>query len=89
MTTQPTIAAVWHDTTGAEVLTTTGKRVPVSTPRYRAALEAQAAAEAAAPCILLPEHLLYNAAVLRPVRDEVRAAWIEAAEAFGIDPDIW
>lgn len=86
---QQTITAVWIDKHGAEVLTTAGQRVPVTTARYRAALAALAAAEAAAPCLLLPEHLIYNAAVLRPARAEVRAAWLEAAAAFGIDPDIW
>lgn len=62
---------------------------PVTSTRYRAALAALDTAERRAPCLLLPEHVPYNAAVLRPARAEVRAAWIEATEFLGIDPDMW
>lgn len=64
-----------------------GGRVPVTTAHYEAATAALTAAWERRPPANTPERELYELVNLKEARAEVRAAWIEAAQQFGIPPD--
>jgi hypothetical protein len=65
--------------------TAAGGTVP--TPRYAAALAALDQCWDARPRAFSAERELYELHELKAARAEVRAAWIEAAQLYGIDPD--
>lgn len=59
----------------------------VTTPRYEAAKAALAACWDGRPKAFTQEREHFEKHALKEARAEVRAAWIEAAHRYGIDPD--
>lgn len=59
----------------------------VTTPRYAAALAALQRCWEARPPAFSPGREIWEAHEHKEARAEVRAAWIEAAQLYGIDPD--
>lgn len=69
------------------IIEPTGEGRPITSERYAAALRALSQAWAQRPAACTPEREGYESGPLRQARREVRAAWLEVASAFGIDPD--
>lgn len=59
----------------------------ITTPRYEAAKTALATCWDGRPKAFTPEREHFETHDLKDARAEVRAAWIEAANLYGIDPD--
>ncbi|MFK0005008.1 hypothetical protein [Paenarthrobacter sp. NPDC090522] len=67
---------------------TTPTRESITTPRYEAAKTALAACWGGRPKAFTPEREHFELHELKDARAEVRAAWIEAANLHGINPDL-
>ena len=65
----------------------TPPRESITTPRYEAAKTALAACWDGRPRAFTPEREHFEMHELRDARAEVRAAWVEAANLHGINPD--
>lgn len=60
----------------------------VTTPRYEAARAALDACWSRRPRVFTPERERFELHELKEARVEVRAAWLEAAALYGINPDV-
>ena len=78
---------VYDAPNGPCVIEPNGQLKNVSSPRYDAAKLALSQAWEHRPPVCTWERALYEKTTLPAVRAEVRAAWLETADQWGIQPD--
>ncbi len=69
------------------IIEATGERTPITSNRYEAAQRALREIWEQRPRPQSPERENWEAGPLKAARREVRAAWLETAGSYGINPD--